>query len=88
VHLHLVEVAREADDVAVTVFPLVALVFALFALVLGALLSAVDRKIQKMQIQALKNTYRRHTHAHTHTHTHTYTRTPTQKHMHTTPSES
>jgi hypothetical protein len=40
VHLHLVEVAREADDV--TVLPLVALLFARFALVLGALVYAVD----------------------------------------------
>ena len=41
VHLHLVQVAREADDVAI--LPLVARVFARFALVVGELVLAVDR---------------------------------------------
>ena len=40
-HLHLVQVAREADDVAI--LPLVARVFARFALVVGELVLAVDR---------------------------------------------
>ena len=40
-HLHLVQVAREADDVAI--LPLDALVFARFALVVGELVLAVDR---------------------------------------------
>jgi hypothetical protein len=56
------------------------------------LLHAHTNKIQKMQIQILTNTYKRHTHTHTHTHTqthtHTHTQTPTHKHMHTTPSDS